>query len=604
MMSSERLQAVTAPLKGAVLFGLIAGAARIVYHVVLRVATSDFLWTDEFVIWFAPAGHVIVFGVPAAILALIGFFAPRLVSQRLITGIFCGLALFSVLLLFPEIHHLASLALALGAGIQLSGVIATSRGWQSRLWMRPAAVIVGVAIIGLVTVGVSQSRAERRAFDALPPSRPDAPNVLVAVIDAGRARTMSLYGYDKPTTPNLERLGAEGVVFDHAIATTSWTLPSFSSMLTGHYPTSLSADWLRPLDGEHPTVAEQLQRHGYVTGIFSANLNYLTSETGLERGVMRFTDQRTSLTEMLLTVPLTQASLARDLRRHVLDGDPMGALRTVASFNWARPTAELAHERKPVQTVAREFLDWQLAVSDRPWFALLNFVDAHAPYKPQPPFDTLYGQNGEEGKYAGAIATIDRALGGLLDDLRGRGELDHTILIVTADHGELFGEHGFEHGNNLHIPLLHVPLLIHAPGLVPAGVRVPETVSTRDVAATIMHLVDSTRGTGVGGHSLHVTWADSARQPRSVAFSALTVVPTDRNAQRHEWRLFSIVRDSLHYVRNHEGFELLFDLRQDPDENTTLHKSETYREELDALRATMDSVLAEAPYVSGAGSNR
>ena len=112
------------------------------------------------------------------------------------------------------------------------------------------------------------------------------------------AQNLSLYGYGRPTTPNLEGLAARGVRFRHAFATSSWTLPSHASLFTGRWPHELSAGWKTPLDDTHPTLAERLASLGYDTAGFVANLDYCGRETGLSRGFAHYEDYPLSVREV------------------------------------------------------------------------------------------------------------------------------------------------------------------------------------------------------------------------------------------------------------------------------------------------------------------
>ena len=122
----------------------------------------------------------------------------------------------------------------------------------------------------------------------MPPA--NSPNVLLIVLDTVRADHLSLYGYERPTTPNLERLAKRGIRFDNARATAPWTLPSHASMFTGHWPHELGAKWMTPLRGNLPTLAEYLGAHGYATAGFVANVVYCSQETGLARGFTHYED--------------------------------------------------------------------------------------------------------------------------------------------------------------------------------------------------------------------------------------------------------------------------------------------------------------------------
>ena len=114
--------------------------------------------------------------------------------------------------------------------------------------------------------------------------------MLLIVWDTVRAGNLSLHGYGRPTTPNLDRLARRGVRFDLAFSTSSWTLPSHASLFTGRWPHELGVDWKSPLRDDVPTLAEYLASHGYDTAGFAANLDYCTRETGLARGFAHYED--------------------------------------------------------------------------------------------------------------------------------------------------------------------------------------------------------------------------------------------------------------------------------------------------------------------------
>ena len=117
------------------------------------------------------------------------------------------------------------------------------------------------------------------------------------VWDTVRADHLSLHGYGRPTTPNLERLAARGVRFNLAFSTSSWTLPSHASLFTGRWPHELRVDWTVPLGNDFPTLAEYLGAQGYDTAGFAANVDYCSRETGLARGFVHYEDYPINLHE-------------------------------------------------------------------------------------------------------------------------------------------------------------------------------------------------------------------------------------------------------------------------------------------------------------------
>jgi arylsulfatase A-like enzyme len=555
-------------LLAAAWFALLAGTARAGHYAVMRWLTDAFQWTGDHVMWMAPLAHVMIFAVPAVLLAALAAFVPRLVPARLVVGLFATAAAFSFLLLFPRLHHLASLALAIGVSLRLTAWVVRNpaRARQLAWWSGGGLAAASGVLASLALLG--ESASERRAMAALPPPAEGAPNILLLILDTVRSSSMHLYGLPRPNTPHIERLAADGVVFERAVATTSWTLPTHVTLLSGRYPTGFAADWLAPMDDSVPHLAEVLSRRGFATGAFVANLNYTTRETGLARGFARWRDYRRTTRELLLSSSLLQSDLVRDLRAAAIARNPLEALKALARFRWSSSDRYLGHDRKPADVVVDEFLAWEGGVDGRPWFAMLNFFDAHAPYKPLPPFDTMFAAGGPTAAYEGAIATIDRELGRLFDTLRARGAYDRTIVVVTSDHGELFGEHAmWEHGDHLYLPLLHVPLVIRAPGGLPGGVRVPFTVSLRDVPATLLDLAGVAReATPIAGISLRRLANGTGSTERSAAAASLTRNSPRRSATPPALRYVSLVDDSLQLIIDGRGTGSLYDLRTDPDQ--------------------------------------
>ena len=210
----------------------------------------------------------------------------------------------------------AKFLLAIGLAVQTARVLHRWRAPFERL-IGPAAIALTclVALLALVTL-VGPSLAYRWRVASLPAAAPSSPNVLLVVWDTVRARNLSLYGYGRPTTPNLEKWAQSSAVFDRASSTSPWTLPSHASMLTGRLPHELSADWEEALDGQHRTLAEALSERGYVTAGFVANTYYCGYEQGLARGFARYDDYVVTPREVLISSSLLRVAANRnDVRR-------------------------------------------------------------------------------------------------------------------------------------------------------------------------------------------------------------------------------------------------------------------------------------------------
>ncbi len=558
----------------ALTFAVIAGLGEVAWSVYVAQVQHRISHQTPQAVWMAPTLNALLFLVPALALALVGRRGVRWWFPALL-GTLAGLAAFALLRLVPGLADWARLALAAGLGARL-GAFGRRREPAVRRVL-PAVAGALVALTAALGIGYNVVRGvrERHALATLPAAASGAPNVLLVVWDAVRAQSLSLYGAPRPTSPDLQRLAAAGLVFDRAISTSPWTLPSHASLFTGHYADRLSAGWLTPLDGRDPTLAEVLDRHGYATAGFVGNVFYTAAATGLDRGMAHYEDYGFRPGDFFLS-----AALGRFLAyNRVRQG--LGYIQVPA--------------RKSAADIDAEVLRWlDRRPAGHPFFAFLNVYDAHAPYLPPRPYDTLFVPRSERGAvppggdwkatpagireqhdlYDGAIAYVDAQLGRLLDGLRARHLLENTIVVVVADHGEEWAEHPriFGHGNSLYIASLHVPLVVVAPGRVPAGVRVATPVTTRDVAATILDLAGIERSP-LAGASLARYWRASATAPAEEAPLRAEVGKATNVASIYPVSvgdLHSVFAGGYQLIVNGDGREELYDLRRDAAEQHDL----------------------------------
>ncbi len=613
-----------ATMKLSFAFGVLAGVGEAAHltvrHLIERHPVRGFSWD---LIWIGPASATVFFLTVGLLLILVVRLLTRTphaltpVSLRLVLLVLASLACYS-LLESPRLrlHPLAGVLLSLGVAWQLARLAARSSGFARVLrvgFASTVAILLGLLIYGAATL---PSRVERRALAQLPEARERAPNILLLVLDTVRAANLGVYGYTRPTTPVLSEWADSGAVFDRAIATSPWTLPSHSSLFTGRYHSEVSADWGTPLDGTFPTLAEVLASEGYRTAGFTANRAYTTEVSGLERGFARYEDYPLSLSRFLVGSAL--------LRR--------------VSIQFFR---KWTFGRKSATDVTDEFLSWLSDRDGRPFFVFLNFIDAHAPYTSRRPFTALFpdapadkGPNDRtagisEADLSGAVAAYDRAIaymdheiGRLLDGLASEGVLDQTLVIVTSDHGEQFGEHGLQfHSNSLYMQLLHVPLIVVYPPLVPKGVRVPEPVSIRDVPATILDLA-GLENPGLPGSILSEHWRPAAVERSTEPMSAGIEAPAGSARGRRvrpllaevtccrpettDWEpvwfgdMKALVEGDFHYILRGDGERELYEISNDLPEARDLASEAEHSERLERLEARLDSVLRNL----GASPNR
>lgn len=344
-------------------------------------------------------------------------------------------------------------------------------------------VLVGVVLLTalcLTTIGF-----------ALQPERvgqTTQPNVIFIMVDALRADHVSAYGYERPTTPNLDAFMTGGTRFAEATTPSAWTYPSNVSMLTGRMPRRIRMnDWASlsaVVPPEETMLAEALKAGGYRTVGFVNNY-YLDQQFGMMQGFDHY--QRLAPSEM-----------AADLNQ--------------MAFGWL-------DANRP-------------SLASQPLFLFMYYYDPHSWYDPPPPYDTLYdatytgtltpevfqhGQKVVSGEivptsrdvqhlialYDGEITYWDHHLGLFLNRLASEGLLNNALVIVTSDHGQMFGEHGeWVHRNSLYEEVLRVPLFIHYPGVAPAGAEIATPVFTADLMPTVLDLAGLPIPGGLDGVSL------------------------------------------------------------------------------------------------------
>jgi arylsulfatase A-like enzyme len=548
-----------------VLAGLLNGLGEGASLLVKKYVFSILILHNPHIVWMGPLVYVVCFYLPlAALWIALNRALPRVFTLRLLAALFAFLAAFFVMTTFRvQLTWWAIWAVIAGCTVQGWSLPERYPAGVRRLLPRAALAACGLIAAGTMTLVASRAMAERRAVAALGPAPAGAPNVLLLILDTVRALDFSLYGYDLPTTPHLERFGAAGAVFEHAVATTSWTNPSHATLFTGRFPYELTADWSLGLDATHPTLAEVLRDRGYLTGGFMANTRYLSRLGGLSRGFVRYEDHPFSLGAAAVTTTLG----SRYVTERTVAGRVLGVRDVVA--------------RVRAPDINRRLLRWLDAIgSERPFFATLNYMDGHLPYRAPPPFAGRFPVRGDRAEgdslragYNDAIAYLDDQLRALLDSLERRGRLANTIVVITSDHGEELGEHGgvIGHAKSLYWPALHVPLLVYFPGRVPAGVRVATPVSLREVAATILDLAGVERAP-LPGRSLARFWSSGAGAGwQDTILSELTA------GRDPPWRtpvakgdMKAVVIGTRHYILNGDGREELYDIAADPWETNDL----------------------------------
>jgi choline-sulfatase len=360
------------------------------------------------------------------------------------------------------------------------------------------------------------------------------PSIFLISIDTLRADHLPVYGYRGVSTPNIDRLARESVVFENAYSHVPLTLPSHVTMFTGRLPyeSGVRDNLGYSLPKNVPTAAELLRARGYATGA-AVSASVLDPSSGIDRGFDVF------------DAAMGPAGSAQFAER---SGGDTRALLT----------------------------RWIAAHGAGPMFTFLHLYEPHAPYDPPEPFRGRYAAL----PYDGEIAAADAVVGEFLDFLRARGLFDRSIVILLSDHGEGLGEHGEqEHGVLLYREDLHVPLLMRLPGGAFAGRRVTKPIGLIDVFPTLVEAAGASLPPGLSSRSLRAamkTDDDDRRIYAETLYPRLIFGWSD---------LASLVDSRFQYIDS--THPELYDLRQDPGE---LHAIDPDR--ADAGRSLRRSLMA------------
>jgi arylsulfatase A-like enzyme len=391
----------------------------------------------------------------------------------------------------------------------------------------------------------------------------ERPHILLVTLDTTRADHLGCYGYSRATSPTLDALAGESIVYTNARSTSSWTLPAHASLFTGRFPSSHGARYdvegdhvladsiqaprgirARGLAGGQETLSEGLGRAGYATAAVVAG-PWLLRTFGLARGFEHYDDAG------------------------ILD-----------------------YAGRSADDVTDAAIRWLAGRDDRPFFLFVNYFDAHFPYSPPPSEGRMFLPPGTapdpdrrgqwQALYDAEIRFVDRELGRLLRALRERGDYERTLVVVTSDHGELLGEHGeWGHGRFLYEELLRVPLVVKPAGPSRLGRREASPIQLLDLFALLLESAGAPLPTGIQGHA-----------PPGITHPLLAEVhPITSTDPARRWR--ALWEGSEKLLRNGAKQSLLFDLETDPQEQVDLATSDPARGE--RLANALDRAFAALP---------
>jgi arylsulfatase A-like enzyme len=354
------------------------------------------------------------------------------------------------------------------------------------------------------------------------PAREPPLNLLLVTLDTTRADALGAYG-GRAVTPSLDRLAAEGVVFEQASTVAPLTLPAHSSLLTGLFPPGhgIHGNGQNALGAESITLAEALKARGFRTGAFVASF-VLDHRWGLDQGFDVYHDPGAG----------------------------------------AGPHIDPDSIRRSADDVVDDALGWMQRMGDDRFFAWLHFYDAHAPARPPAEFAPVSADD----DYFAAIGFVDFQLSRVTTFLAEHQLADRTIVAIVGDHGESLGEHGEPtHGLFVYQSVVRVPLIIRAPLANMRGRRVSEPVRIVDVMPTVLDLLKQPAVLPVDGQTLVPLMAGGARASRLEAYSE-----SRYGFDRFGWSPLSALRDGRFKLILAPRPEL-YDLDADPTESSNLY---------------------------------
>ena len=570
--------------------------------------------------WWMPFYFSLVALICSVIVHLVPrLLVPRLPAVRVLVFLLTFLSVYDWLTLTNRLYHRACLLLALGAGVAFARWCGKREGAFLQFCKRTTPRMVGAWVLVFAGIQGGQWLHERKAVAQLPPAASDAPNVLVIVVDTLRADHVSSYGYARPTTPNLDRISRQGVLFENAVSTSSWSLPSHVSLLTGRYLFEHGVGNVQPEPwlgwkstslGGFATLGEALQEKGYRTGAFSANRTYFSRDLGFGRSFIHFEDYFHSPADMFVRtlygrefariyLKRSDHSLVKRILRRLgwtslLDQDAEGSGSYGGAFG----------VRKRADVVNKEAMDWIGADRQRPFFAFLNYFDVHDPYGgPRDYPKPSWPQQTSIDAYDNGVKYVDDYMGQLMDELEVRGLAKNTLVVITSDHGESLGQHHLEtHGRALYWELIRVPLVIYYSGHVPAGVKIEKPVTNAGIPSTVLKLVggDESR---FPGPALSVLWTNptaATRWPDPIAELAQNRYPGKHDKEADllvptatSGAMRSIVSAKWHLVAHDKLGNQLYDWISDPGEFNNLVSTPEGKAAVLSLELEMEEIAKE-----------
>ena len=496
-------------------------------------------------------------------------------------------------------HGLVPLAVQVGAlaVVALGAVLLwrALRGADERRapLTRPGVAAVVVGLLAAAWAGGAQMKPPPTPAPLSPrgAAPAGAPNVVLIMVDTLRADHLSCYGSTAVKTPHIDALAADGLRWVNTFSQASWTRPSVATILTGLYPSSHGAIHKADrLPDRVDTLAEVLGRAGYHTVGFADNAN-VSQAFNFQQG---FDEYRYLAPDFFFAASEPAAQLA------LYSGLRLVRERFLAHY------VDVHHYYQPAEVVTAEVRRWlDRGARAEPFFLFAHYMDPHDPYFAHPFNGEGYARVAHPNPppalterlhhlYEGEVAYLDEHLGVLFDDLKRRGLYDRTLVVLTADHGEEFREHGgWWHGTTLYDEQIHVPLIVKPAG-AHALARVRDELATSlDIAPTIVAAAHAKPPAAMQGHVLPLD--GGAAPARESTFAEEDLEGNVLQAVRtRAWKLVTANPGNPRGLAPEE----LYDLPRDPGEQRNVVASAPV--ETDRMRAALGRSVLEARAHAGA----
>jgi len=581
-----------------ILAGLMEGVGFLIFERINWERWALMVHVSKEILWISVLVDVAFFCAVAIPIAALGHFVQKFPVMKVGVFAFAFLTAYDWLEVTERLDNRACILLGLGVAAAVSRWFAKRETKAVRFWDKSLPWLLTGAVLVFGWVEGGRALREYRSVSQLPAAAPNSPNILLVVLDTLRADHVSSYGYTRPTTPNIDRLAREGVLFENAFSTSPWSLPSHASIVTGRYQFDHGVEnidpnrlfmWTQPVLGKYPTLGEALQQKGYRTGAFSANRIYFSANLGFAQGFQHFEDYFHSPADMFMRTLFGRVFVRRYLYRSwkslpkrfllhfrftkVLDPDEEGSAGHSGPFT----------TRKRAETVNREALRWIDKNREHPFFAFLNYFDVHHPYGgPEFGFTAPWEEKERVDRYDGGLKYADDQLGWLMAELQKRGIAKNTIVVITADHGESLMQHSLEsHGKALYSEEIRVPLIFFYPGHMPAGLRINTVVTNASIAATLAEAAGVEEGKEFPTPSLTSLWqgsssgvhwppvlaevSDKQFWGKNDVDAPHMVVPT-----AVQGAMKAVVAEDWHLIVHKKLGVQLYNLKQDPGETRNL----------------------------------